>query len=196
VADDIVSSLTGRTDRDETSLAGCDDRDDAIETLFFALYPRIARTAFGMVGDWDLAEQLAQEAFLRLWRRWPWLRDPQAAPAYLQRTVVNLARLSIRRLMLERRVLAIGERDRSADLAAAEIDVAADLTLRRALGELAYRKRACVVLRYLVGLSEAETAEALGVSVGTVKSQTHKALRQLRAGLEEPAQAAQGGKRE
>jgi RNA polymerase sigma-70 factor (sigma-E family) len=182
VADDIVRSVVNTSDRDE-----------AIESLFFALYPRLARSAFGLVGDWDLAEQLAQEAFLRLWRRWPWLRDPQAAPAYLQRTVVNLARLSLRRLAVERRALArdVGGR-RAAEVGEAG-DVAADLAVRRALEELPYRKRACVVLRYLVGLSEAETADALGVSVGTVKSQTHKALRQLRDALGEPADITQRG---
>lgn len=90
VADDIIRSVVDAADRDE-----------AIERLFFALYPGLARTAFGLVGDGDLAEQLALEAFLRLWRRWPWLRDPQAAPAYLRRTVARRARPSIRRLVLD-----------------------------------------------------------------------------------------------
>jgi RNA polymerase sigma-70 factor (sigma-E family) len=182
VADDIVRSVVN-----------ADDRDEAIEALFFALYPRLARSAFGLVGDWDLAEQLAQEAFLRLWRRWPWLRDQQAAPAYLQRTVVNLARLSLRRLAVERRALARDAGGRRAAEVGAAGDLAADLAVRRALEVLPYRKRACVVLRYLVGLSEAETADALGVSVGTVKSQTHKALRQLRDALGESVDIARRG---
>ncbi len=182
MADDIVRSVVN---------AG--DRDEAIEALFFALYPRLARSAFGLVGDWDLAEQLAQEAFLRLWRRWPWLRDQQAAPAYLQRTVVNLARLSLRRLAVERRALARDAGGRRAAEVGEAGDLAADLAVRRALEALPYRKRACVVLRYLVGLSEAETADALGVSVGTVKSQTHKALRQLREVLGESANIARRG---
>lgn len=181
VADDIIRSVVD---------AG--DRDEAIEALFFALYPRLARSAFGLVGDWDLAEQLAQEAFLRLWRRWPWLRDPQAAPAYLQRTVVNLARTSVRRLAIERRALALDAGHRlTAEVQ--DSDVAADVALRRALATLPYRKRACVVLRYLVGLSEAEAAAALGISVGTVKSQTHKALHQLRDTLGEAVDIAQKG---
>jgi len=182
VADDILRSVVSAADRDE-----------AIEELFFALYPRLARTAFGLVGDWELAEQLVQEAFLRLWRRWPWLRDPQAAPAYLQRTLVNLSRSSIRRLVLERRVLSRDALDGAAKDDADAGDVAADVALKRAVETLPYRKRACVVLRYLVGLSEAETAQALGISVGTVKSQTHKALRQLRQVLGEPADIARKG---
>jgi RNA polymerase sigma-70 factor (sigma-E family) len=134
-------------------------------------------TAFSLVGDWDLAEQLAQEAYLRLWRRWRWISDPQAAPMYLQRTVVNLSRETIRRKVIERRAL----RTRGAERAAAAgPDPAALVELRRAIAALPVRKRECVVLRFLLGLSEAETAELLGISVGTVKSQTHKGLRLLR----------------
>ena len=185
--------LNGVVDDIVRSVVDAGDRDEAIEALFFALYPRLARSAFGLVGDWDVAEQLTQEAFLRLWRRWPWLRDPQAAPAYLQRTVVNLARLSLRRLAVERRALARDAGERAVASADDGGDLASDLALRRAVEALPYRKRACVVLRYLVGLSEAETADALGVSVGTVKSQTHKALRQLRDVLGESASVAKKG---
>ncbi len=165
-------------------------RDEAVEELFFALYPRLARTAFGLVGDWEVAEQLAADAFLRLWRRWAWLRDQNAAPAYLQRTVVNLGQSWLRRRGAERRALLRSGPDNEAEPNA---DLATDLTLRHAIESLPYGKRACVVLRYLVGLTEAETAEVLGVSVGTVKSQTHKALRQLRAVLGESEQMQEAG---
>jgi RNA polymerase sigma-70 factor (sigma-E family) len=163
------------------------DANEAIESLFHAWYPRLVYTAFCVVGDWDTAEQLAQDAYLRLWRHWRWLRDPQAAPAYLQRTVLNAARSTIRRRVVERRVLnAVG----MAPAAKVAPDVAADVELRRAVAALPARKRACVVLRYLVGMSEAETAEVLSISVGTVKSQTHKGLRELRERLADPAAMA------
>jgi RNA polymerase sigma-70 factor (sigma-E family) len=162
------------------------DADEAVESLFHAHYPRVVYTAFSLVGDWDLAEQLAQEAYLRLWRRWRWISDPQAAPMYLQRTVVNLSRETIRRRVVERRVL----RARQLEPAAAPApDAAAVAELRRAVAALPMRKRECVVLRYLLGLSEAETADLLGISVGTVKSQTHKGLRQLRERLDDVASA-------
>jgi RNA polymerase sigma-70 factor (sigma-E family) len=162
------------------------DADEAVESLFHAHYPRVVYTAFSLVGDWDLAEQLAQEAYLRLWRRWRWISDPQAAPMYLQRTVVNLSRETIRRRVVERRVL----RARQLEPAAAPApDAAAVAELRRAVAALPMRKRECVVLRYLLGLSEAETADLLGISVGTVKSQTHKGLRQLRERLDDVAPA-------
>lgn len=127
MADDIIRSV-----------ASAADREQVIEELFFALYPRVARTAFGLVGDWDVAERAVGDA---------------------------------------------GHGD----------NLVADLALRRAVETLPYRKRACVVLRSMVGLSEAETADALGVSVGTVKSQTHKALHQLRDVLSEDASIAQRG---
>jgi RNA polymerase sigma-70 factor (sigma-E family) len=158
------------------------DADESIESLFHAHYPQIVYTAFALVGDWDLAEQLAQEAYLRLWRRWSWIADPQAAPAYLQRTVVNLSRETIRRRIIERRVLKARSMERPP---AAEADAAEVVALRRAITALPVRKRECIVLRYLLGLSEAETAGLLGVSVGTVKSQTHKGLHQLRDRLGE-----------
>ena len=166
--------------------------DESVESLFHAHYPRLVYTAFSLVGDWDLAEQLAQEAYLRLWRRWRWISDPQAAPMYLQRTVVNLSRETIRRKVIERRALRTRGPERAA---AAGPDPAALVELRRAIAALPVRKRECVVLRFLLGLSEAETAELLGISVGTVKSQTHKGLRLLREHLDGPGGVGTSGAR-
>jgi len=156
-------------------------RDEAIATLFYACYPQLVATGYGVAGDWAVAEELAQEAFVRLWRRWRWIRDPDAAPAYLHRTVVNLGNSAIRRRGLERRAAAL----RGGQCVKAVPE--ADMELRQAIAALSPRKRACVVLRYLVGMTEAQTAQALGITPGTVKSQTHKALRQLRQQLAEPA---------
>ncbi len=155
VSDDIITF--GRLERRSRR-----DADEAIESLFDTHYPRMVYTAFSLVGDSDPAEQLAQEAYLRFWRRWRWISHPQAAPMYLQRTVVNLARESIRRRMIERRVLKARSMERPP---ATEPDAAPVLELRRAIAGLPKRKRECVVLRHLLGLSESETAELLGVSV-------------------------------
>ena len=173
VPDDVITFGPDRAPRR--------DAGESIEALFHAHYARVANTAFSLVGDWHLAEQLAQEAYLRLWRRWRWISDPQAAPIYLQRTVVNLSRATIRRKVIERRAVDARRMERPP---AAAPDAADLIELRRAIGGLPARKRECVVLRYLLGLSEAETASLLGVSVGTVKSQTHKGLRQLRDRLD------------
>ena len=160
-------------------------RDEAIATLFSACYPQLVATGYAVAGDWAVAEELAQEAFVRLWRRWRWVRDPEAAPAYLHRTVVNLGNSAVRRRVLERRVAAFR------DGQSVETGPEAGLELRRAIAALPPRRRACVVLRYLAGMTEAQTAQTLGITPGTVKSQTHKALRQLRQQLAEPVARAE-----
>src|SRR5258708_29651645 len=101
----------------------------------------------------------------------------QSAPVYLRATV--LARRSVRRMLRERRAWRDADDRRSAD-------PGASVDLVRALARLPAGKRACVVLRFYLDLSEADTAAALGVSVGTVKSQTAKAFRRLRRGLAPP----------
>jgi RNA polymerase sigma factor (sigma-70 family) len=121
-----------------------------------------------VTGAWPSSSP--QEAFVRVWRSWGNIRDQQSAPAYLRTTVVNLARRSLRRRLQERQAWS-GARD----LRPADPGESADLL--RALACLPAGKRACVVLRFYLDLSEADTAAALGVSVGTVKSQTAKALR-------------------
>jgi DNA-binding NarL/FixJ family response regulator len=86
--------------------------------------------------------------------------------------------------VIERRALKARSMERPP---AAPPDSAELVELQSAIAALPARKRECVVLRYLLGMSEAETASLLGVSVGTVKSQTHKGLRQLRERLDELA---------
>jgi DNA-directed RNA polymerase specialized sigma24 family protein len=99
---------------------------------------------------------------------------------------MNLARNSLRRRLLELR-----HRVRVPALVVHH-DRPVQLDLQRALARLPLRKRACVVLRYFADLTEEETAAALGVSVGTVKSQTHKALAQLREDLARPEGGVDG----
>jgi RNA polymerase sigma-70 factor (sigma-E family) len=152
-------------------------RDEALRRLFEAHYPDMVRLGFFLTGSWAAAEDLAQEAFVRLWRRWGGLRDHHAALGYLRTTVVNLSRSSLRRRLLELR------HQRTVDQEGYDADPVARLDVARALAALPARKRACVVLRHLVDLSVEETAGVLGISVGSVKSQTHKGLRLLEAAL-------------
>jgi RNA polymerase sigma-70 factor (sigma-E family) len=154
-------------------------RYDALALLHQRHYSELVRLAFALTGDWNLAEELVQEAFVRAWRSWTNLRREQSAPAYLRTTVVNLARTSLRRRLKEARELQEAGAVRDAEQAefagpGARVDVP------RALASLPQRKRECVVLRYYLDLSEAQTAHALGISIGTVKSQTARALQQLR----------------
>lgn len=147
--------------------------------LYQTHYRPLVRVAYAMCGDLDLSEDLAQEAFVRASRRVTKLDDPRAAGAYLRTTVVNLVRRSFRRRFLDVRA-----RFRSVDIPS-ESGHEDRLAVRQAMATLPPGQRACVVLRYFEGLTEPETAEVLGVAVGTVKSQTHKALRHLERALGE-----------
>jgi len=154
-------------------------RDEELSRLFEVHYADTVRLAFYLTGSWAVGEDLAQEAFVRLWRRWGRLRDHHAALGYLRVTVVNLSRSALRRRLLElRHQRIIGHEGHDSD-PVARLDVA------RALAALPAGKRACVVLRHLVDLSVEETAAVLGISTGSVKSQTHKGLRLLEAALSE-----------
>jgi RNA polymerase sigma-70 factor (sigma-E family) len=159
-------------------------RDEALSRLFEVYYADMVRLAFYLTGSWAVGEELAQEAFVRLWRRWGGLRDRHAAVGYLRTTVVNLSRSTVRRRLLElRHQWIVGEEGH-------DVDPVTRLDVARALAGLPARKRACVVLRHLVDLSVEETAAVLGISVGSVKSQTHKGLRLLEAALSDRADRA------
>ena len=149
------------------------ERDHAVAALFSTHYPGLVRLAYLLTSDNALAEELAQEAFVVAWRSWGQLRASEAAVAYLRATVVNLARMSLRRRMLELR------HQVAAPAGTLEHDPGGRLDLERAVALLPMRKRSCVVLRYFLDLSEDETAQLLGVSVGTVKGSTARALRDL-----------------
>ena len=153
-------------------------RRDALAQLHQRYYPELVRLAFALTRDWGLAEELGQEAFVRAWRSWGTIRRKQSAPAYLRATVINLARTSLRQRLREIRAW----RDVAVPR---QSGPAPSPDVLQALAGLPQRKRACVILRYYLDLSEADTAAALGISVGTVKSQTARALQQLRPLLSE-----------
>jgi RNA polymerase sigma-70 factor (sigma-E family) len=153
---------------------------DLVALLYRQHREALFRLAYGLVGDRAEAEELVQDAFAGLMRRWPSLRDLEAAPAYLRTAVVNGARGRWRRR--SRNLARPGARPAAVHQ---DRDVAEQSAMLQAIGQLAMRKRACVLLRYYADLTEAETARVLGVSVGTVKSQTAKALQQLALILED-----------
>ncbi len=159
---------------------------DAEFTRFVAAHQRdLLRTAWLLCGDAHRAEELAQAALVRTYTAWGRVRtgDPLA---YARRVLVNLRIDTWRRRRHEVLVGAVA--DDAAPLAGpGSSDNAARHADRdqlvRALATLTPRQRRVVVLRHLVGLPEAEVAEDLGVSVGTVKSTASRALAQLRAVL-------------
>lgn len=129
-------------------------------------------------GDHALAEDLVHDAFIRAAARFPTLRDPDAFAAYLRRAIVNALTSWRRRQAVERRWLAAqpppGGAPDTAELTEAEHEV------MRRLRALPPRQRVAVAARICLDLSEAQTAELLGCSVGTVKSLTSRGLAALR----------------
>ena len=137
------------------------------------------RFAYLLTGDRGQAEDLVQEAFVRVIGRFGHLRVPDAFEAYLRRTIVNLHTSTLRRRQVERGYL---RRTRQrAEPSAHMPDVGAREDLWRALGELTPRQRAAIVLRFYEDLSERETAGVLRCSPAAVKSLVARAMDSLRA---------------
>lgn len=159
------------------------DPDPAPAERFHAFVDRhlaeLGRLAYLLTGDRDAADDLVADALLAAWRRWERVSSADSLPAYVRGIVVKLAGSRIRRLVRERSRLVLLRADAQA-IATDGPDTSAVLDLRRELMKLPRGQRICLVLRHGLGLSEAETAATLGVSVGTVKSQTSKASANLR----------------
>ncbi|WP_371672344.1 SigE family RNA polymerase sigma factor [Streptomyces sp. NBC_00289] len=155
--------------------------DDAASVEFHAFFERhyaeLSRLAHMLTGEADAADDLAADALLALWHRWDRVRAADHPVAYARGVVANLARTRIRSAVRERRRVALfwSQRDERTD----DPDVAGVVDVQDALRRLPFRKRACVVLRHAFDLSEKDTALTLGVSVGTVKSQTSKGMAEL-----------------
>jgi RNA polymerase sigma-70 factor (sigma-E family) len=151
---------------------------EGFEDYVAARFPALRRLAFLLTGDWTEAEDLVQDALVRCERRWRAIEadDPHA---YVRRAVVNGASNWRRRRRLELPLSeqpAMGDHSSSTD---------ARLTLLAALRRLPVDQRQVLVLRFFEQLSEGETAQALGIPRGTVKSRTSRGLDALRrAGLD------------
>ncbi|WP_420000627.1 SigE family RNA polymerase sigma factor [Streptomyces boninensis] len=146
-------------------------------TFFESHHAELARFAHLLTGEHEAADDIAADALLAVWDRWDRVRAAEFPAAYARGVVANMARSRIRSAVRERRRIALYWSGRSEETA--DPDVAAMVDVRRALKQLPFRKRVCVVLRHAMDLSERETALALGVSVGTVKSQTSKGMAEL-----------------
>lgn len=155
-------------------------RDEAVAELFDHHYGPMCRLAYAILGDAALAEEIVMEALLKTFTGWGRLRDVERVDAYLRRAVVNLCRSKIRRKVIEARVNStVHHRD---ERKAPDWDPERHEVGRLVWGavtRLPERQRACVVLRYLEDLPEAQIAEVLDCSVGTVKSQLSKARAKL-----------------
>ena len=151
-----------------------------LDELYRRHAPDAVRLAYLLTGDAHMAQDLAQEAFVRLGWRLLHLRRPDAFGAYLRKTVVNLARMRFRRERRERAALT-----RGAPVSIREEADAADReAVRRALRTLPDRQRIAVVLRFYEDLPNHDIAGILRCRPGTVGSLLSRAMRTLRTELE------------
>jgi RNA polymerase sigma-70 factor (sigma-E family) len=148
---------------------------DDFGAAYQAHYDGMIRLAYVITDSMAAAEDIVQEAFVELYRRWPTIRDPES---WLHTVVVNRSRSWWRRLRVARRHVARGS--------PVEVVPSAEdgTAVRQALLVLSRRQRAAVFLRFYLDLPELAIAEALGCRPGTVKSLLHRALATLKEHLD------------
>lgn len=165
--------------------------DDAVTELYATHWQPLVRLAWLLLHDGAEAEEVVQDAFVALHAHWSGLRDPAAAAAYLRRAVLNGARSALRHRGVEERWAASvrgGPEDPGVRTGASAEDTAvaglARDSLLAALGRLPARQREVLVLRYYLDLGEAQIADALEISPGSVKTHASRGLAALRRGTE------------
>jgi RNA polymerase sigma-70 factor (sigma-E family) len=146
--------------------------------LYRTHYEPLGRMVRLLLGGSDGADDVVQDAFIRLLGARDRLRDPELAASYLRTTAVNLTRGLVRRQIVARRHAPKPPPDPAGPEDQAIVGVRRSEVVR-ALGLLARRERETLVLRYYADLSEAQTAETLGISVGSVKGYTSRGLAAL-----------------
>jgi RNA polymerase sigma-70 factor (sigma-E family) len=154
-----------------------------LDTLYREHYRSLVKLASLLVDDVGTCEEIVQDAFVAVHRRGPMLRDEAKAPAYLRSAVLNGARSQLRRRQVRRRHLApVPDPAPPAEHGA----IASDEQRRviAALRSLPDRQRDVLTLRYYLDLSEAEIAQTLGISPGSVKTHAHRGLAALAERLE------------
>lgn len=145
--------------------------------------PSVVRTAFGLVGSLERAEDVAQDVFMRVWRKLPSYVETGAFRSWLQRITVNVAIDALRRQpeLVELDPEVADHDPRPEQLA---LRAEGQARLRQAVMALPPKARAALVLREFEELSYQEIAEALQVPMGTVMSRLNYARRALRQALE------------
>jgi RNA polymerase sigma-70 factor (sigma-E family) len=160
------------------------DADEALEQLYAVHWRSLVRLGVLLLHDQGAAEEVVQDAFVAVHGRWRRLRDPDLALAYLRQTVVNRSRSALRHRAVENRYV-VHERSRlgTTGSSSPEEQGAQRAVVLDALRRLPERQREVIALRYYLDLSEAEIADTLGISKGTVKSTASRAVQALDAAL-------------
>lgn len=173
------------------SAAGTWAADQALTDLYDAHWQSLVRLSWLLVRNQQLAEDTVQDAFLSMHARWSQLRDHELALAYLRRCVVNSSRSVLRHRTVEDRYLGAETSARTAHGSTEELS-AEERALEHATGEqlvaslrrLPRRQREVLTLRYYLDLSQAQIADALSISAGSVKTHAHRGLNALRCEVE------------
>jgi RNA polymerase sigma-70 factor (sigma-E family) len=155
----------------------------AVTALYQASALSLIRLAYIMLGDLPSAEDVVQEAFCGLYRRWDRLKDASGALYYVRASVLNGCRSVLRRRVVRRRGLAHQPSAASAEavvLSGEERD-----EVIRAVGLLPHRQREVLVLRFYSDLSDEQIARVMGIRQSTVRSAAHRALEALGRALAE-----------
>jgi RNA polymerase sigma-70 factor (sigma-E family) len=160
------------------------DRDASYVEFVAARQDRLRRIAYAVCGDANRAEDVLQEALVKLYLAWPRVRKEGREEAYARRIIVR-ADLDDRRRPWRRRRVLVADGDLAAVPARADLPTEERSALFDALQELPPMQRRTVVLRHWLGLSIEETATELGISTGTVKSHSSRAVTALRGLLTE-----------
>jgi RNA polymerase sigma-70 factor (sigma-E family) len=156
----------------------------AVTALYQASALSLIRLAYIMLGDLQGAEDVVQEAFCGLYRRWDRLKDHSGALYYVRASVLNGCRSALRRQAVRRRVLAHQPAADSAEAVVLSGEEREEVI--RALGRLPHRQREVLVLRFYSELSDEEIARVMGIRQSTVRSAAYRALETLGRALAEP----------
>jgi RNA polymerase sigma-70 factor (sigma-E family) len=156
---------------------------DQLVDLYREHYRALVRLAALLLDDVSSAEEVVQDAFVKLHQSWGRVTEPDKRIAYLRSIVLNGARSRMRRRQVRQRLEIVGATTaESAETGALRSENAREVLA--ALRALPDRQRSCLILRYYGELSEAAIAETLGISVGSVKTHTHRGLAALERALE------------
>ena len=158
--------------------------DTEFRDFMHGRWPAMVRLAYALTGDQGHAEDVAQAAFARAYAAWPKVRRTENPEGYVRRIVINENRNRFRKQRVTERLTDAPPEPGPGTGADATSQYDERSALMAALRRLGPRQRAVVVLRYWLGLTEAEAAAELNCSVGTVKSQASRALATLRESTE------------
>ncbi|MFE5816331.1 SigE family RNA polymerase sigma factor [Streptomyces sp. NPDC056479] len=180
----IPSQRDGAEHAENTAAAGT--TVDHLTETYRAHYRSLLGLAALLLDDTASCEDVVQEAFIRVHSARKRVRDPEKTLAYLRQTVVNLSRSALRRRILGLKLLS----KPMPDMASAEEGAYDQLerdSLINAMKGLQRRQREVLVLRYFADMTEAQVAETLGISLGSVKAYGSRGIAALRVAMEAPA---------